>query len=679
MISSPLESDRPVFRAIVLPHIVDAICLPLSPQHICSAVLVSKDFHNAFLAYRWRVLDSLWTKNSHPNNHIPFFPSPKVESALVRYGLGFARHVVLMNFHNTLSDIMLREATSCTRLISIKQVGKDRGVKNILMHWDEDDDDHKSFYDTEHADPDPGATPTSLYNTALTLAVQSQVTLRTLHLEGVIRSRLEPNLVFSAQLINALSVLENLGTLVIGDVFIEDVIYILMHLPSRLKDLSLAAFEEDFSPAMAERQRRHRVTQVRKAAGFFDLREDETEVKALLATMPVHTQLMRLRLSEGIYPYHWVLHEILRRCPNLNTITLPFLGSQGVDMLSQVLREEGVCKISHLDLTESRYFDDDYGPLMSCFLPQGHHKQDPPELTSSQDQNHDQLSARLGLISLTIDSSVPPSLTMALSAHYPTLERFAIVQTEFPYYEDLDSRDVLAVLQGCPRLDTFLVLGHTNTRPKQSTIRVLDFVLSGNNFSDDRCGFESLTLGDTEEQELPPQEQQEIQRPPLPQPRNLELRTCPWRCVQTLRVLALSLEFDGDSVYIGEKDIPLYFGGFYHTLGQLEALEDLALGCDLLQVGFNPWPGHPTANYDDDYPSASRSDVDGDDDYVYVGLDLSLVQGLGYMHKLKRLKRMDVSRVVRPRIGREEVEWMNENWPRFESLMGVSVKGTKFE
>ncbi|KAF9963926.1 hypothetical protein BGZ65_005651 [Modicella reniformis] len=54
-----------------------------------------------------------------------------------------------------------------------------------------------------------------------------------------------------------------------------------------------------------------------------------------------------------------------------------------------------------------------------------------------------------------------------------------------------------------------------------------------------------------------------------------------------------------------------------------------------------------------------------------INLDMSLKSGLGYMENLKDLRILDITRIRRPNIGLEEVQWMGRNWPSLTEIRGM--------
>jgi len=100
----------------------------------------------------------------------------------------------------------------------------------------------------------------------------------------------------------------------------------------------------------------------------------------------------------------------------------------------------------------------------------------------------------------------------------------------------------------------------------------------------------------------------------------------------------------------------------YRRLGQLEALEDLAIG----------W-----AKSRNQYLRAGVTEV-GEPSIPDFKLNCSLAQGLGHMSRLKRLWRLNVLNMPDRAIGRNEILWMGKNWPQLTSLGGLYVNHSVF-
>jgi len=107
------------------------------------------------------------------------------------------------------------------------------------------------------------------------------------------------------------------------------------------------------------------------------------------------------------------------------------------------------------------------------------------------------------------------------------------------------------------------------------------------------------------------------------------------------------------------ENILKHFANIYRRLGQLVVLEDLAVDCNMVRTESDPWS--PSSDRDH---KETVQDIDKDwtvddqeprRDYL-VCLDFSLRQGLGYMDKLKRLRRLNVRQVKSHEVGEKECE-----------------------
>ncbi|KAF8979211.1 hypothetical protein CPC16_011837 [Podila verticillata] len=90
-------------------------------------------------------------------------------------------------------------------------------------------------------------------------------------------------------------------------------------------------------------------------------------------------------------------------------------------------------------------------------------------------------------------------------------------------------------------------------------------------------------------------------------------------------------------------------------------LEELLLGHDDRDWGFKEMYWTPDFNGDNRY---------NDDKFQLNCLEMSLESGLSALEGLKKLRVLDVRRMAH-RVGVQELDWMQENWPRLEAVRGL--------
>lgn len=99
----------------------------------------------------------------------------------------------------------------------------------------------------------------------------------------------------------------------------------------------------------------------------------------------------------------------------------------------------------------------------------------------------------------------------------------------------------------------------------------------------------------------------------------------------------------------------------YQQLGAMTDLEELHLGHDDRDWGFKEMYWTPDVNGECRYR---------DDKFQLNCLEMTLESGLGALEGLKKLRVLDVRRMAH-RVGVQELEWMQENWPRLEAVRGL--------
>ncbi|KAF8935027.1 hypothetical protein BGZ52_001874 [Haplosporangium bisporale] len=220
--------------------------------------------------------------------------------------------------------------------------------------------------------------------------------------------------------------------------------------------------------------------------------------------------------------------------------------------------------------------------------------------------------------------------TAALTRHLPTLESLV-----FEECDGIGSEDIQHLLGSCPRLTTFHAM--TNNGPRFSSTVYLDV--------------EDMLAG-------------------------------PWACEETLETLKVIITgIPRPDQQEDQFGAPLT--GPLHDVSdrdnyecQKEVYQRLSALVNLREL----WLGHDAQDLDDEdnyYP------VDGqglwrfiDPDYQFECLEFSLRSGLGHLAGLKKLRRLNLDRMM-TRIGQSEVQWMAQQWPKLQTVVGLVVQGEK--
>ncbi|KAG0038892.1 hypothetical protein BGZ82_010477 [Podila clonocystis] len=220
--------------------------------------------------------------------------------------------------------------------------------------------------------------------------------------------------------------------------------------------------------------------------------------------------------------------------------------------------------------------------------------------------------------------------TAALTRHLPTLESLV-----FEECDGISSEDIQYLLGSCPRLSMFQAM--TNNGPRFSSTVYLDV--------------EDMLSG-------------------------------PWACEETLESLKVIITgiprpdqqqdqfgapLTGPLHDVNDRDNYECQKAVYQRLGALVNLREM-------------WLGHDAQDLDDEdnyYP------VDGqglwrfiDPDYQFECLEFSIRSGLPQLAGLKKLRRLNVDRMM-TRIGQAEVQWMAQQWPKLQTVVGLVVQGEK--
>ncbi|KAF9148058.1 hypothetical protein BG015_010236 [Linnemannia schmuckeri] len=139
----------------------------------------------------------------------------------------------------------------------------------------------------------------------------------------------------------------------------------------------------------------------------------------------------------------------------------------------------------------------------------------------------------------------------------------------------------------------------------------------------------------------------------------------PWACESTLKVfvakVAKILRSDVTKIFtdIRAESQELQHR-VYERLARFTHLEELELG-------------HDDRNWDNDENYADGADgnlVYHDEGFQYECVDLTLKNGLGLLEGLKELMRISFMRMA-TRVGKEEIKWMVESWPKLKYIAGL--------
>lgn len=154
----------------------------------------------------------------------------------------------------------------------------------------------------------------------------------------------------------------------------------------------------------------------------------------------------------------------------------------------------------------------------------------------------------------------------------------------------------------------------------------------------------------------------------------------PWACESSLRILAVKITgIPRPDITMSYYNTPIPEGVIipeaypgegpelqrrvYERISRFRYLEVLDLGHDDRDLGGRT------------YVRDAEGQLIHDDRsyYQYSSVDMSLGSGLRALGELKRLMRLDVTRMATT-IGVEEVQWMTESWPLLEELHGLNVE-----
>ncbi|KAG0364256.1 hypothetical protein BGZ54_007696 [Gamsiella multidivaricata] len=208
------------------------------------------------------------------------------------------------------------------------------------------------------------------------------------------------------------------------------------------------------------------------------------------------------------------------------------------------------------------------------------------------------------------------SFQSAWALYLPTLEGFLARG----FTETITGRQVVVMLKTCPRLKTMVA----NSKYSGGGTKV--------------C-WRNFVRGRPTEANLPSDSQ---------------LLNTTWPCAETLTVLSIFLKVG--STMVSEEDSLQTAERVFQRLGQFKVLEDLSVGCNHKPVGYKRHSG------------AYR---------IEVSLNWTFGHGLGHLYLLRRLRRVDLERLWRHNVTREELEWMVKSWPNLEPLTGLAWHGDK--
>ncbi|KAF9314340.1 hypothetical protein BG003_004293 [Podila horticola] len=218
--------------------------------------------------------------------------------------------------------------------------------------------------------------------------------------------------------------------------------------------------------------------------------------------------------------------------------------------------------------------------------------------------------------------------TAALTRHLPTLETLV-----FEECDGILSEDIQHLLGSCPKLSTFQAM--TNNGPRFSSTVYLDV--------------EDMLSG-------------------------------PWACEETLESLKVIITgiprpdqqqdqfgapLTGPLHDVSDRDNYECQKAVYQRLGTLVNLREL-------------WLGHDAQDLDDEdnYYPVDRQGLWRfiDPDYQFECLEFSLRSGLPLLAGLKKLRRLNLDRMM-TRIGQSEVQWMVQQWPSLQTVVGLVLYG----
>jgi len=406
----------------------------------------------------------------------------------------------------------------------------------------------------------------------------------------------------------------------------------------------------------------------------------------------------------------------------LNSFGMPLLSGNGMKNLVQAIQEEGLGRMEHLELPDYHFWHQECADFFGALSPSGSGKgkaqsgangltpgvrggpkdgaglrsltllhcgsggrSDDGDDGEGQSDDDDDGGNGIHFSSLSIN------FKRQLTQHYPTLERISLVRCGF-----IRSFHILLLLESCPRLDTLIlhepaISYHRMTCRWKPKVNWIEFakkdrrqrLIHGNPFLDDEYECSNVTDSDGndnadegEQDKRKGYDKDSKSKSAKPSPLLLTtgvnvLRPeigSPWPCSQFLRVLSLVIRIKDEMPEL--ERIPQHCANIYRRLGQLVVLEDLSVECNTIKTEFDPWSLFSDPDHNDKY----CVDSDYEARHVYeVCLDFTLRQGLGYMDKLKRLRRLNIQREGLPRIGKKDRKWMEEHWPRLETVRELAL------
>ncbi|KAF9390863.1 hypothetical protein BGX21_011359 [Mortierella sp. AD011] len=161
-----------------------------------------------------------------------------------------------------------------------------------------------------------------------------------------------------------------------------------------------------------------------------------------------------------------------------------------------------------------------------------------------------------------------------------------------------------------------------------------------------------------------------------------------WPCHRTLTYLDVS--FYPDRKITDEKRFRDQIEHAYKKIGQLQQLVTLHLGCvcrcegpHLVYCVHSRWD-YEQGDPETVTPPAPQSAEALQEQSAYypmsvllagpqdgVILDMSLATGLSHLSGLKKLRLLNISKIMGHKVGYPELEWMKENWPELEEFYGT--------
>ncbi|KAG0000425.1 hypothetical protein BGZ79_005944 [Entomortierella chlamydospora] len=161
-----------------------------------------------------------------------------------------------------------------------------------------------------------------------------------------------------------------------------------------------------------------------------------------------------------------------------------------------------------------------------------------------------------------------------------------------------------------------------------------------------------------------------------------------WPCHRTLTYLDVS--FYPDRKITDEKRFREQIEHAYKKIGQLQQLVTLHLGCvcrcegpHLVYCVHSRWDYEQGDPEIVTLPAPQSAETLLEQSTYYpmsvllagpqdgVILDMSLATGLGHLSGLKKLRLLNISKIMGHKVGYPELEWMKENWPDLEEFYGT--------